>query len=125
VFVLLSFKKAITKKVKALHSSNESSTAAAPQSKVSWKYKNIIAADNARQNNGDVHGNIYIRDVHNHPSHISILTAIRQGLDASYTARINTNLPPSFEAIETRTIIKCAFHERRQVYRSNKYHSRS
>jgi hypothetical protein len=117
--------KAITKKVKALHSSNESSTAATPQSKVSRKYKNIIAADNARQINGDVHGNIHIGDVHNHPNHISMLTAIRQGSDAGYTARINTNLHPSFEAIETRTIIKRAFLERRQVYRSNKYHGRS
>src|SRR5450432_3326379 len=105
--------KAITKKVKALHSSNESSTAAAPQSKVSRKYKNIIAADNARQINRDVNGNIHIRDIHNHLSYISILTTIRQGSDTSYTARISTNLPPSFEAIETRTIIKHTFLERR------------
>ena len=74
---------------------------------------------------GDVHGNIHIGDVHNHPSHISMLTAIRQGSDTGYTTQINTNLPPSFEAIETRTIIKCAFLKRHQVYRSNKYHGRS
>jgi hypothetical protein len=60
-------------KPNAVHSRDESLTAAAPQTR---KYENIIAADNARQINGDVHGNIHIGDVHNYPSHTSMLAKI-------------------------------------------------
>jgi hypothetical protein len=60
-------------KLNALNSNDESSTVAASQSRV---YKNIIAANNARQMNGDVHGNIHIGDIHNHLSHISMLSEI-------------------------------------------------
>jgi hypothetical protein len=62
--------------LKALHSADESLTAATPQSKVSREYKTITAADNARQINGDVYGDIYIGDTHSHPSHISMLGEI-------------------------------------------------
>lgn len=61
--------KAITNRAKALHSNDKSSRAGAPQSKASWKYN--TACDEARQINGDVHGNIHIGDIHNHPGHIS------------------------------------------------------
>jgi hypothetical protein len=60
-------------KLNAVHSSDESLIAAAPQTR---KYENIIAEDNARQINGDIHGNIHIGDVHNHPSHIRMLNEI-------------------------------------------------
>jgi hypothetical protein len=63
-------------KLEALHSYDESLTAATPQSKVSREYRNITAADNARQINGDVHGNIHIGDIHNHPSYIGMLNEI-------------------------------------------------
>lgn len=74
-------------KLMSLHSDDESSTAT-PQSKVSRKYENIAAAGNARQINRDVIGNIYIGDVYNYPSYISMLEMELQQTrrDADYTA---------------------------------------
>lgn len=66
--------RAITNRAKALHSNDKTLRAASPQSKASWKYN--TAADEARQINGDVHGNIHIGDIHNHPSHISMLNEV-------------------------------------------------
>jgi hypothetical protein len=74
-------------KLKSPHSDDESSTVT-PQSKVSRKYENITAAGNARQINGDVIENIHIGDVHNYPSHISMLEMELQQTrrDADYAA---------------------------------------
>jgi hypothetical protein len=53
------------KKRKALHSNDESSTATTPRIKVSQKYKNITAADNARLINGNVYGDVHFHTYSN------------------------------------------------------------
>jgi hypothetical protein len=52
----------ITNRSEALRFDDESSTAVTSQSKVSQEYRDITAADNARQINGDIYGDTHFGD---------------------------------------------------------------